>query len=377
MTQQQPVAPFDDEISLVELFDRAKSVLRRLVRERRLLYLPMASAAAIGLFIAFASASEYSATVRLVPYRGGSSAGGIAGLAGLAGIRLQTGASGDVVITYNLYSELARGLDFRIAVAETPLMFAQPIGPISAAEYFRKYHRPSVLDLVKRYSVGLPSQLLNRLQPASPRYRPAARTDSLAPRRIDPGYRGLVDGIGSRIAIWVDDKSGIISVDATMPDPVAAASLAQNTADHLTRTIIAYEVRKMDAQLRFIEAQLKEVRGRYDVAQRDLARFVDRNRQLNTATSQIERTRLEREAQLAFEVNQQLAREREQAIIKRNQDTPALTTLDRATVPNARSTPRRRFIMVASLLLGGLVGLVRVGLTALRGRSGSPVLAQS
>ena len=102
MTQQQPVAPFDDEISLVELFDRAKSVLRRLIRERRLLYLPMASAAAIGLFIAFASASEYSATVRLVPYRGGSSAGGIAGLAGLAGIRLQTGAGGDVVITYNL-----------------------------------------------------------------------------------------------------------------------------------------------------------------------------------------------------------------------------------------------------------------------------------
>jgi uncharacterized protein involved in exopolysaccharide biosynthesis len=377
MTQQQPVAPFDDEISLVELFDRAKSVLRRLIRERRLLYLPMAIAAAIGLFIAFASASEYSAKVRLVPYRGGSAAGGLAGLAGLAGIRLQTGAGGDVVITYNLYPELARGLDFRIAVAETPLFFARPIGPISAAQYFRKYHRPSVLDLVKRYSVGLPAQLLKRMQSASPRNRPAARTDSLAPRRIDKDYRGLVDGIGSRIAIGVDDKSGIINIDATMPDPVAAASLAQVTADHLTKTIIAYEVRKMDAQLRFIEAQLDEVRGRYDVAQRDLARFVDRNRQLNTATSLIERARLERAAQLAFEVNQQLAREREQAIIKRNQDTPALTTLDRVTVPNTRSRPRRMLIMVASLLLGALVGLVRVGLTAVRGRSGSPVLAQS
>lgn len=360
MPVPSPQTTSDDEISLAEIFARAKGFGRSIRSNWRLLLLPMCIALTAGLALSFGSTPEYSARTRLVPYRsgGGGAPGSLSGLAGLAGIRLSPGGGGESVITTNIYPDLAATLEFREAVATTPLAFAGRDSLLTSAAFFTYERHLGPLETVASYTIGLPGVIVSNLRP-----RTAADTNHVrpgAPRRFDPAFERIVVGIGERISVSSDKKSGIVTISATMPDPVAAADLVRATSERLTETIISFEVRKADEELRFIEEQSASSKARYDTAQRALAAFADRNRILGTATAQIERDRLSREVESAFELYQQFSREREQARIKRNQDTPVFAVLQPVTVPNQRSSPNRRAIMLVCLVAGLFVGGFRV-----------------
>lgn len=94
-----------------------------------------------------------------------------------------------------------------------------------------------------------------------------------------------------------------------------------------------------------------------------------------SATSQIDRDRLQREYDIVFEVYQQFSRELEQARIKMNQDTPVSTVLDQVTVPNEKTSPNRPQILFSALLLGFMLGVAQLGITKpLRSSTGAGVV---
>jgi uncharacterized protein involved in exopolysaccharide biosynthesis len=85
---------------------------------------------------------------------------------------------------------------------------------------------------------------------------------------------------------------------------------------------------------------------------------------LVSAVAQIQRERLQREKDVAYQVVQQLTTELEQARIKEHQDTPVFTVLEHVTVPNEHSSPRRSVI----LLLAGVLGVAFVAMRILWAR---------
>ena len=319
---------------------------------------------AVGLFIAFGSGQEFTAKTRLLPYRNGAAgAAGLSGLAGLAGIRLPAG-SADLTITADLYPEVAKSLDFRISVAETPLTFSSLSNKASTVQYFTNPTSTSPVELVQKYTIGLPRSILSYVRSknsATERRPEATDTVALIPA-YDQAYLDLVNSLQSRLKITTDRKTSIITVTGEMPDPYAAADLVRVSANRLMERIIDYESRKAGENFRFINEQYQQARGRYERTQRELALFADRNRALMSATAQIDRDRLQREYDLAFEVFQQFSRELEQARIKMNQDTPVFTILDNVTVPTIRSSPDRTRIVGFALLFGALLGLGHIAL---------------
>ena len=148
-----------------------------------------------------------------------------------------------------------------------------------------------------------------------------------------------------------------------MPDPYAAADLVRVTSNQLMERIIDYESRKAGEQFLYVQRLVGQARERYERSQRELALYNDRNRSLVTATSQIDRDRLQRDYQMAFDVYQEVSRELEQARIKMNQDTPVFTVLEQVAVPTERDSPRRSRITALSLVIGLLIG---VGVIAFR-----------
>jgi uncharacterized protein involved in exopolysaccharide biosynthesis len=314
---------------------------------------------ALGAFVALGTGPEYRSQTLLVPYRSATNAGGLSGLAGLAGLRLPAGGGRDVVITADLYPDLAQTFDFRSTVASEPIAFTDRDTLLSPVAFFSSEYQPSAVELVAQYTLGL-REVIGAAWEESTRDSSGPVVPANAPPRIPAGFERIVRKVGERLSVTTDRRTGIISISAQMPDPVAAASLAQATADRLTEVVIAYEVQKADEQLRFLETQYSESESRYNAAQRALAAFADRNRMLQSATAQIERERLQREVDAAFEVYQQFSREREQARIKRSQDTPVFTVLQRATVPNERVSPRRALIVLVAALIGLLIGCGRI-----------------
>jgi len=361
MSDSRPVSDTSTDISLAELVMRAMHLIRMVRREWRLLVLPAGIALLGGILAALNSSSDFSASRRLLSYRGASSQQ--LALPGLAA-RLQAPSGSDMLISAALYPDVIKTFEYRRAVAERPIAFGDAGAKMSPIEYFRRFNQPSAVARVRQFTFGLPGRLLtamNSRDTLSAHAVPQTETsgaDTESPLLIDPSYRGEVDAVGSRIRVE-QDNNGVISISASMPDSVAAADLARVASEELTRTIISFEVKKAEDQLRYLNAQLDESKQRYDAAQQALARFADRNRILTSATAQIERRRLERDADLAFETYQQFAKEREQARIRLNSETPVFGVLEDAAIPTARKSAGRGRKIVFALFLGLVAGLLR------------------
>jgi uncharacterized protein involved in exopolysaccharide biosynthesis len=357
-SEMPPVAPRSGDVSVPELIEKTREFGRLVWRQRRLFVRPLAITIAGGLLIAFASRSEYTASTKLLPYRTGSSSAALSGLAGLAGVRLPAG-SDDQTITADLYPVLAKTLDFRISVAETPIRFATTGKPITTVKYFQD-HR-SIMDAASsslatlRYSIVSAATGGRQSTPSS-----IIGANGTPLRVYDREYLNIVQDLDNRLLVSIDKKTSVISITGIMPSPYAAADLVQTASERLMQRIIDYEAKKAGEQLIFIEEQYGQAKTRYEQAQQNLALFADRNRSLVSPLSQIERDRLQSEFNVAFNVYQQLSGELQLARIKKNQDTPVFTVLEQVTVPNQRSSPRRSRILLMAIFVGLLAGLGRI-----------------
>jgi uncharacterized protein involved in exopolysaccharide biosynthesis len=353
-----PVASNSGDVTIAELIEKTQELGRTVWRKRRLFFAPLAITISLGLVIALASHDEYTASTKLLPYRTGPSSTGLAGLAGLAGITIPSG-SGDQTITADLYPVIAQTLDFRISVAETPLRFSRSSQPTTMIKYFED-HR-SVVDALSSY--------LADMRPSSVSASPGERSspnltvtggngDTL--RVFGREYLKIVQNLDSRLIVNIDRKTSVISITGVMPAPYAAADLVQTASERLMQRIIDYEAKKAGEQLKFIEQQYDQARTRYQQAQENLAVFADRNRSLVSPLSQVERDRLQSEFNVASDVYQQLSGQLQMARIKKNQDTPVFTVLERVTVPLRRSSPHPTRILLLAIFLGLLIGSLRI-----------------
>lgn len=368
----RPASNDNDEITLPELIAKLRLLSQLVWRDRRYVWRSLALTIPLGLLVAFGSTPEYTASTKILPYRStGNSSSGLSGLAGLAGIRLPAG-SADPTITADLYPEVAKTLDFRIAVAETPIRFSTVREPVSTVKYFREVSRASVANLARKYTIGLPSLILTAVRPSPKQVAlPDARGLQEPLAHYDPAYLGIVEELAQRLTVDIDRKTAIITIRGTMPDAYASANLVKVASERLMERIIDFESRKAGEQRRFVEEEQKRARERFEQSQRQLATFTDRNRGTLSATAQIEAQRLQSEYNLAFELYRQFSTEREQSRIKQNQDTPVFTVLEQVVVPNSRTSPRRSRDLLSALLLGVGAGLGIIWWRQYRLRQGS------
>lgn len=353
----------NDEMSFTELLTRLQGFAALVWRSKWKLSRVVAVFAVCGFAIAFGSAEEYTAKMRILPY-GGAKSSGLSGLAGLAGVRLP-GGSEERAITTDLYPELLRSIDFQIALAEAPLAFTFTKQKLSSIEYFSTIHRPTLLSRIARFTFGLPSLLKTRFTRVTKPKAKVFRVEGTDLRVLDPDYVALVQGIGERVAIDIDRRTSVMLISARMPDAFAAADIVRVTADNLMEKIISFESRKAAEHFKFIQQKYFEAEKRYNTAQRELALYADRNRVIATAVGEINLQRLKRDHDITFELFQQLGRELEQARLKIDQDSPVFAVFEGVTVPTSRTSPRRTRIVLSSVLVGFCVGIAGLGLFTL------------
>ena len=352
--------PSDDGIPIAAAVASAHRLWRHIVDGRRLLVAPLAMAIALGLAIAYSIRSEFSSSTRILPYRSAPASTSIAGLAGLAGIRLP-GVGSDQTITADLYPILARTVDFRIAVAETPVRFFADSTAVTSIRWLKDHRTaPARVGVAVGRAIGAISRALSTAPPNDTTVVVGALGDTL--RRFDREYADLLEEFEERLVVSYDKKSSVITISSAMPSAIAATDVVEVAADRLMKRIIDFEAHKAAEQLRFIEEQYHRVEGTYRQAQRNLAEFTDRNRTLVGPLAQIERDRLQRDFNIAFEVFQQVSLELERARLKKNEDTPVFATIESAVVPIRRSSPNRPLMLLVAMALGLAAGVVRIEL---------------
>jgi uncharacterized protein involved in exopolysaccharide biosynthesis len=252
-----------------------------------------------------------------------------------------------------VYPQILHSGPFQLELMNTPFTFAGVDHPVSLYEYYSEIAKPGALALVSKYTIGLPGVILkaikgeNSTNPGSEEKGPIAFTEKQ--EQVSNMMKG-------KINLTIDSKQGYLTLQASFPEALLSAQVADQTRELLQKYITRFKVEKTTDKLNFIEERYQEKKKEFEQAQEKLARYRDQNRNMSSALAQTEEERLQGEFSIAMNVYNELAKQLEQAKIQVKEETPVFSVLEPAVVPNQKSKPKKGMIVLISLFLGAIAG---------------------
>ena len=180
------------------------------------------------------------------------------------------------------------------------------------------------------------------------------------PFRLTEDEEQIVDMVRGSIGCQIDKKTNVINISITDADPQVAAIMADTLQMRLQKYITQYRTKKAHADERYYTKLQQESREAYLKAQKKYADFADSNQDATLASVRSQEDELENEMQLKFNVYTQMQAQVQQARAKVQEQTPAFTTIEKATVPNRPSSTPRSMILLFFLVLSVCLHVVWV-----------------
>ena len=355
---EQPYqVPESDEIDLVEL-------LQKVWQGRKIAIKISVVFALLGVIFALSSANVYTATTTFIPKgkSSGSVGGSLSGLASLAGISLGGMSGGDSEIPPTMYPMVLNSIPFleKTLSLEVPLNGQNIVMKeyLLTQMYFKESNSFNFLNLVKKYTLGLPALLKGTLFAKKNALPSAAENSTL--KRLTHEDEQLFNYLKKLVTISVDKEEGFITLSVEDKDPQIAAIVAQNTQRLLQQEVIDFKIKNAQELLTFTETLYKEKKVAFEALQDELASFRDQHQNISSGLFENKLNRLESELAIARSVYEELSKQVEQARIQVSKDTPIFTIIDPVVIPNQRTSPKRTLIVIIWAFLGLIMGLTYI-----------------
>ena len=146
-------------------------------------------------------------------------------------------------------------------------------------------------------------------------------------------------------------QSGVIVISVTMRSPYAAAAVANRAIEVLDKLNVAYRHREAAARRRFTETFLDDVQSRLADAEAQLVAFQSANRTFETPALMRKQEALQVELNRLRMLKDQLETSIENARLSEYNNAPVVATVDQASVPEQKTSPRRRQMVMGGFLL--------------------------
>lgn len=350
-TPQKALPPIvkDDEIDLVAL-------MLHIWGGRALILKTIGVFVVLGLIIALTSPPRYTASVKLIPESNKSmSLGALGGLAaqfGFGGTTAGTEAGG---IPPDYYPEIVKSVPYLKLLMQQPFDLPQT-GPVSLYDYYHEYMQGSFIGSVKKYTIGLPGVIIGWIK-GEPEEVVVTGDSASAVVRLSEEEREVLEWLQESLTLSIGKEIGMITLSAEMPTAELSAEVSGYAAQLLSEYAISYKTDKAREDLAFVQERYAEAEERFEATQEALARFRDSSHGSLTALAQTQQQRLQSDYDLAFNVYKALAQQLEEARLKLQEETPVVKIIEPAVVPDEKSAPKRKMIMIVSVFLGGFVGI--------------------
>jgi uncharacterized protein involved in exopolysaccharide biosynthesis len=315
----------------------------------------------LGLVAALTMKREYSVSTVMVPQMNSRSNSSLSSLASLAGFDLGMNTSGGGDLSPLVYPQIVGSVPYRLELLYTPLHYEKADTAVSMYTYFKEYTKPSVMGVIKKYTIGLPFTLLGMLQKEKPEVTlPGGEEDSLPkPLVLSKDEDKLLKFIAPKVSLAVDKKEGYITLSVTGSEPVQTAELAMKAQQLLSDEVIRFRTEKSQRELDYIQARYNEIKQEAESYQSAMATITDRSQNMLTSKSRIEMERIRSKYTVANTVYAEMAKQLEQAKMQVKKDTPVMTVIQPVSVPMKPSNSRAKTLIVwvfMGILLGcGLV----------------------
>ena len=292
----------------------------------------------VSAIITLSIPNYYNCTVKLAPEIPGGNKGtsGLASLASSFGVNLGGASAGADAIMPNLYPDLMNSVAFRASLFPVKVQQEDGDTAMTYYDYLENHQRmPWWSAGMKAVGNGISSVINSILG------NEEETSDKVNPFRLTKEQMKIVEKMEEKVVCDVDNKTYVITINVADQDPLIAATLADSVQAHLQEFITDYRTRKARVDLAYNQKLFKEAQHRYEKARLKSAAYSDANRHVIFAEKQSEQTKLENEMQLQYRAYSQVAAQLQMAEAKVQEDTPAFTLLQPATVPVKKAGPSR------------------------------------
>lgn len=350
-TEPNGLQQTEQEIDLVE-------IIRKLWKNRKLILRVTIVFMLLGILVALFTSEEYTAGSTMVPQTSEKKmSGGLSGLAAMAGINLGD-IGGEETLSPKMYSKILESVPFQKELMQMPIKFEEYDQPVTLFDYFTNedYKKFSLGGVIKKYTIGLPGVIIKAI-------RGEKEEETYKPERIGTlqtltlKEKKCVETMKRLITLNLNEKDGYVQLTAAMPEPLAAAQLAERVQTLLQRYITEFKIEKVQSNLDFVQERFDEAKRDFEQIQQERAVFKDANKNIYSARAQTQEEQLDTRYNLALSVYSELAKQLEQAKIQVKETTPILTVIDPVTIPLERSKPQRALILLLFTFLGGFAGI--------------------
>ena len=319
-----------------------------LLKHRRLYYIVLPIAFVLAAVYALAIPNFYKCTVKLSPEMSSSrSNSSLLSLASNFGFNMgkNTGGMGTEALFPTLYPDLVNSTDFKVSLFPVPVTIEgnKKKGiqdrTMSYYEYLEKEQKSPWFSAI----LAAPGKLVGWFISLF-RQKPSDLEDqekTVDPFRLTKKQAMIIKAINSKVLCDVDKKTMVITIQVTDQNPVIAATMADTVKTRLQKFITDYRTSKVRVDLEHYKKICEETKARYEVARQKYSEFVDANQYIILQTVRQEQVDLENEMQLQYNAYMQAAQQLVNAEAKVQEETPAFTTLQSATVPVRKAGPSR------------------------------------
>ena len=343
-TTQQPE---EREIDLIDL-------IRKLWLERMFILKVTGVFILLGLLTALTGSKEYTASCQFVPQTSkNANNSSMARLASLAGINMGSLATGEQLLSPLVYPNVLNSIAFKRDLLQTQIRINGEEEPITLLTYLsdKKYRKFSLTGTILKYTVGLPGLIVHAIK-GEPEEQETIADESFVV--LTKEEYTAVRALESVIGIEVEEKKGYIALSAQMPEPYAAAQVAESALELLQKYITEFKVDKVQSNLEFIQERYDELKKEYEEIQELRAAYKDANQGISTSRARTNLEKLDNQYNLAYSIYSEMATQLEQAKIQVKETTPILTVIDPVSMPIKPPKPRKMMILVGFTFLGGV-----------------------
>lgn len=289
----------------------------------------------------------YTCEVKLAPELSAARGSSLTAMATTLRMRMGMGAMGNTEALYPmLYPELMEGTDFKISLFDVLVHKKDSTRMIRYYDYLLKEQKSPWWSPV----INAPFRLIGALF-GSKEVKKEQPFDAF---QLTKTENQIVKSLDSRVFCEVDNKTFIITINVVDQDPFIAACMADTIKHRLQDFITEYRTKKARVDLEHTRKLHSEAKERYEKARRLYAEYADANQDIIYQTARIKLTELENDMQLKYNIFVSLSTQLQGAEAMVQEETPAFTTLQSATVPVQKSAPRRTRMCLIYLFLAFL-----------------------
>lgn len=312
-------------------------IFQDLLRHKMLYVKVLPVAFVLAAIYALSLPNFYNCTVKLSPEMGGSkaSAGSLASLASSFGVNLGTSGAGTEALFPTLYPDLMNSVDFKTSLFTVPVTIegdkkdGEQDRTMPYYDYLKDEQKSPWWSAAMKAVFSIFKSQNSNLK------------EKVDPFRLTMEQTNIVKAINNNVVCDVDKKTMVITISVTDQNAVIAANMADTVKTRLQKFITDYRTSKARVDLEYNKKITAETKARYEKARQKYAEFMDSNQDIILQTVRQKQTDLENEMQLQYNAYQQVAAQLLAAEAKVQQETPAFTTLQSATVPVLKAGPKR------------------------------------